>query len=40
LSGRLSPDVLDRISRGWRSDRVEELVPDAWAAQQAANTPA
>lgn len=26
-------DVLDRISRGWPANRVEELLPHAWAAQ-------
>lgn len=30
-------DVLDRISRGWPSNRIDELLPDAWAAQQVAN---
>lgn len=30
-------NVLDRISRGWPGDRIDELLPDAWAAQQAAN---
>ena len=28
-------DVLDRISRGWPGDRVDELLPDAWAAANA-----
>ena len=29
-------DVLAKLASGWKQDRIAELLPDAWAAAQAA----